>query len=62
MQEPGDPWESESGQARKAGVDSSWRSAWSRLRHWLFNLIPALLSLASALLVLYLLAHLVGLR
>ncbi len=37
------------------------RSAWQRLRSWLFNLIPVALSLASAYLVLYLLARLTGL-
>ncbi len=61
MQEPGDPLESNCGPAREAGVEPR-RGAWARLRHWLFNLIPALLSLASALLVLYLLARVLGLR
>lgn len=37
------------------------RSAWQRLRQWLFNIIPVVLSLASAWLMLYLLAKLTGL-
>ena len=41
--------------------DSPQRSAWQRLRSWLFNLIPVALSLASAYLMLYLLAKLTGL-
>ena len=40
---------------------SPQRGAWRRLRSWLFNLIPVVLSLASAYLMLYLLAKLTGL-
>lgn len=43
------------------GNGSPRRSAWQRLRSWLFNLIPVVLSLASAYLMLYLLAKLTGL-
>jgi hypothetical protein len=35
---------------------------WRRLRTWLFNVFPIALSLASMLLVLYLLATITGLR
>jgi hypothetical protein len=40
---------------------SPQRSAWQRLRAWSFNLIPVVLSLASAYLMLWLLAWLTGL-
>lgn len=48
--------------AHDPGRDSvPQRSAWQRLRSWLFNLIPIVVSLASAYLMLYLLAKLTGL-
>jgi hypothetical protein len=48
--------------SRHPGRDGSpKRSPWQRLRSWLFNLIPVALSLASAYLMLYLLAKLTGL-
>ena len=46
---------------RPGGNGSPQRGAWRRLRSWLFNLIPVVLSLASAYLMLYLLAKLTGL-
>jgi hypothetical protein len=69
-----DPWERESRHDRQhrvspdgysaGGADTIRRrpSLWRRLRTWLFNVLPIALSLASALLVLYLLTRVIGLR
>jgi hypothetical protein len=47
--------------ADRAPGNDPRRSVWQRLRTWLFNLIPVVLSVASALLVLYVLARTTGL-
>jgi hypothetical protein len=74
MRNSDDPWERDSGrdrQHRMSPEDYATGSAdpihpppgpWRRLRTWLFNVFPIALSLASMLLVLYLLATITGLR
>jgi hypothetical protein len=74
MHKSDDPWERESRHDRQHSVSPDGFSAgatdralrrpshWRRLCNWLFNVLPIVLSLASMLLVLYLLARLTGLR
>jgi hypothetical protein len=75
MQKSDDPWERESRHDRQHSVSPdgySTRDAdvelepepsrWRMFRVWLFNMVPVVLSIASAILVLYLLAKLLGLR
>lgn len=59
--DPGGPEDDFTAAVEHAPGSDAPRSTWQRLRRWLFNIIPVVLSLASAYLMLVLLAKLTGL-